>query len=59
MMRAAVLVEYNNEEINNNGNKIVWKSQKNKDNGKELKKKKIKNGSVVRKEGGGQQNANN
>jgi len=39
MMRAAVLVEYNNEEINNNGNKIVWKSQKNKDNGKELKKK--------------------
>jgi|TARA_B100000482_G_scaffold98749_1_gene71110 hypothetical protein len=42
MMRAAVLVEYNNEEINNSGNKIVWKSQKNKDNGKELKKKKEK-----------------
>ena len=42
MMRAAVLVEYNNEEINNNGNKIVWKSPKNKDNGKELKKKKEK-----------------
>jgi hypothetical protein len=38
MMRAAVLVEYNNEEIN----KIVWKSPKNKDNGKELKKKKEK-----------------
>jgi hypothetical protein len=53
-MRAAVLVEYNNEEITRS-----WKSQKNKDNGKELKKKKIKNGSVVRKEGGGQQNANN
>jgi hypothetical protein len=38
----------------------VWKSQKNKDNGKELEKEeREKNGSVVRKEGGGQQNANN
>ena len=36
-----MLVEYNNEEINNN-DKIVWKSPKNKDNGKELKKKKEK-----------------
>jgi len=42
-MRAAVLVEYNNEEINNNGNKIACGNpKKTKTMGKELKKKKEK-----------------
>jgi len=37
-----VLVEYNNEEINNNGIRSCGNPKKNKDNGKELKKKKEK-----------------
>ena len=43
-------------------NRLIFKRierLKRKINRRNMKKKKIKNGSVVRKEGGGQQNANN
>ena len=54
-----MLVEYNNEEINNNGNKIVEIPKKQRQWERTEKEEREKNGSVVRKEGGGQQNANN
>ncbi len=56
MMIAAVLVEYNNEEVNTI--RSCGNPKKTKTKEKNEKEEREKNGSVVRK-GGGQQNANN
>ena len=58
-MRAAVLVEYNNEEIKITIRSRVEIPKKQRQWERTEKEEREKNGSVVRKEGGGQQNANN